>query len=179
MSSITNLKSAPQTLLVRLLFLVIMLVLIVSLSVAQARAKANTFTTNFRTELSMTRFVPCAAKGAGEDVQFSGPLNIVFVTTLDNKGGFSTKYELEPKAVRGTGLSTGTKYHGIGVSHGDSHGTIGVTSSFEDSFKVSGQGGSFLVRVDARFNVTPTGEVILVLNDFNITCKSAGYPSYP
>lgn len=179
MENMANLKQLSKSVLTKVTFVTVVLVLIVSLGVAHVQAKATTVTTNFRTDLNLSVFVPCAARGAGEYIQLSGPLHIVFVTTLDGKGGFQSKYEFQPKGVTGTGLSTGITYHGTGTTHGTINGTVGTTSSFGDSFKVTGKGGNFLVRVDARINVTPSGTVIVILDNYSVTCKRPGYPSYP
>jgi hypothetical protein len=164
---------------VKFIFLVLMMALVVSLSVAQAQAKASTFTTDYQTNLDLRLFVPCAAAGAGEYVQLSGPLNIQFVTTLDGKGGFQSKYEFQPKGITGNGLSTGTRYQGTGVTHGTFHGTVGSASSFVDSFKVSGKGGSFLVRANVHISVNAKGGLTVSVDNFSVTCKRGGYPSYP
>jgi hypothetical protein len=179
MNSLINSRAIPKSVLTKILFLIAALSLIVSLSVVQAQAKANTFTTNYHTDLNLRVFVPCAAAGAGEYVQLSGPLHIVFVTTLGGKGGFQSNYEFQPKGVSGLGLSTGTRYQGAGTTQGTFRGTVGSTSSFVDSFKVAGKGGSFLVRANVHVSVSAKGGLIVSVDNFSVTCKQGGYPSYP
>lgn len=179
MSRVASLTDPRKSVLTKILFLTAALALIISLSVAQAQAKASTVTTDFQFDPNLTAFVPCAARGAGEYVQISGPLHIIFQTTLDGKGGYQTKYDFQPKGVTGTGLATGNIYRGTGTAQGTLHGRIGTTDSFSDSFKMTGKGGNFVLRVDARVNVTPQGQVIVTVDNLSVSCKRPGYPSYP
>lgn len=179
MIRIANLKSFSKPFLVKFLFLALVLALIVSLSVAQVQAKATTVTTNYRTDLNLSVFVACAARGAGETVQISGPLQIVFVTTLDGKGGFQSKYEFQTKGVIGSGLSSGSTYRGTGAPHGMVQGTVGSASSFTDSFKMTGKGSSFLVQATVHVSANSSGALTVSVDNFSVSCKRGGYPSYP
>lgn len=167
--------------LVRIIFLLVALALIVSLGVAQVRAKGTTFTTNYRVDVNLTMFVPCAAAGAGEFVQLSGPLDILFVTTIDNRGGFQSKYQVQPKGIIGTGISSGIKYKGTGMTHGTFDGTVGLTSNLVSDFKVVGQrsSGGFLVHQDVHVTTNANGVLTVSVDNFSVTCKRDGYPSYP
>jgi hypothetical protein len=181
MTDRAGIKQISKPVLVRIIFLLVALALIVSLGVAQARAKGNTFTTNYRVDVNLTTFVPCAAAGAGEFVQLSGPLDILFVTTIDNRGGFQSKYQVQPKGIIGTGLSSGIKYQGTGMTHGTFDGTVGGTSSFMSNFKVVGQrsGGGFLVNQDVHVSTNANGVLTVSVDNYSVTCKRGGYPSYP
>ncbi len=179
MIGIANRKSLVKPVLAKILFLMVALTLIVSLGVAQVQAKAGTFTTDYRTDLNLRLFVPCAAAGAGEFVQVSGPLHIVFVTTLDKQNGFQSKYEFQTKGVTGLGLSTGITYQARGEPHGTFSGIVGTPSSFADSFKMNGSGGNFLVQANVHFSVNASGAMTVSADNFSVTCKHSSYPSYP
>lgn len=179
MTNMASFQSVPKSVVIRILFFVVILALIVSLGVVQVQAKATTFTTDQQVSTNMRVFVPCAAAGAGEYVQLSGSLHIVFVTTLDGAGGFQSRYEFQPNGVFGKGLSTGQMYQGTGTAQGTVRGTLGATSSFADSFKVSGPGGNFLVRAEVQVGISRKGGLTVTVNNFSVTCKRPGYPSYP
>lgn len=179
MTSTAGFKSVPKSVVTKILFCLVILALIVSLGVVQVQAKATAFTTDHQVKMNMRVFVPCAAAGAGEYIQLSGSLHIVFVTTLDGAGGFQSKYQFQPNAVLGKGLSTGQMYQGTGTAQGTVKGTVGATSSFADSFKVSGPGGNFLVRAEVQVSISPKGGLIVTVNNFSVTCKRPGYPTYP
>lgn len=179
MSRVADLADSPKSVLTKILFLVAAVALVVSLGVAQAHAKANTVTTDFQFDPNLMAFVPCAARGAGEYVRITGPLHIVFQTTLDGKGGYQTKYDFQTKGVTGTGLSTGGAYRATGSAQGNFQGRVGTSTSFEDSFRMTGKGGNFVLRVNASVNVTPQGHVIVTVDNLSVSCKRPGYPSYP
>lgn len=172
-------NSFPKSIVVRFLFLTLILALIVSLGIAQVQAKANSVTTDRPVSFNRIAFVPCAARGAGENVRLTGTMHILVTTTFDGKGRFQSKYDFQPKGVSGTGLSTGTMYRATGDAHGTINGTVGVPGLFEDSFKMVSKGDNFLIRVSGRVNTSPGGTVFVFLDNVTITCKRAGYPSYP
>lgn len=177
MDSITYVQSLHKPVLTKVLFLAIALVLIVSLSVAQVQAKTSTVTSSFRIELGMQMFVPCANNGAGEYVMIAGPLNVVFVTTLDNQGGYQSKYELQFKGVTGTGLTTGTIYQATEGTQGTFDGKIGSTRNLATSLKMVNQsGGSFLLHETVQATVGARGVVTASIGGFSVTCKRPSYP---
>jgi hypothetical protein len=75
-----------------------------------AYAAAQTITTVEKIPIDQTSFVPCAAGGAGEEIQLTGQANLVFHGTLDNTGGVHIKLHGNFQGVIGTGLTTGDKY---------------------------------------------------------------------
>ena len=75
-----------------------------------AYAAAQTITTVEKIPIDQTSFVPCAAGGAGEEIQLTGQANIVTHVTLDNTGGAHIKLHGNFQGVIGTGLTTGDKY---------------------------------------------------------------------
>src|SRR5213593_1233058 len=81
-------------------------------------------------------FVPCANGGAGELIEVSGPLHVLSQVTLSNSGNALFYAHFQPQGVSGTGLVTGDKYQGTGVTQTTS--TFGtpfpVTRTFVNSF---------------------------------------------
>lgn len=180
MNRIANFKPFSRPIPAKIFFVMVALALIASLGVAQVRAKANTVTTTVRRQLNMTLFVPCAARGAGENVYISGPLNIVFVTTVDDQGHFQTRYEIQPKGISGLGESTGVTYRGTGVTEGTFNGKVENTKGFENFFRMSAQpGGTFQVYATFHVTVSARGVVTATIDQFSVKCKSPSYPSYP
>lgn len=178
---ISHVNSVYKPVLVKFLLLAVVLALVIAVSVAQVEAKATTVTTNYKTDLNMLVFVPCAAAGAGEYVQLSGSIHILFVTTIDSKGGFHSTYHFQPQGVSGTGLTTGAKYQATGVTQGTFNGKVGVSESFVNNFRIIGQGGAgkFLVHENIHVTVNANGEVTAFVDNFKVTCKGGSYPSYP
>src|SRR5207248_10900899 len=90
---------------------------------------------NDTSEINLTVFVPCAAGGAGELVDLSGPLH-TFITFTINGNNVSGSAHFQPQGLSGTGGSSGDKYQASGVRKG---------SRFKVSFH-NGQFASMFVR---------------------------------
>lgn len=71
---------------------------------------------------SFAQFVPCAAGGAGEVVEFSGRVHLLFhVNTGPNTQPFDYVRQIikehgQPQGLKGVGLTTGTIYNAVGVT---------------------------------------------------------------
>jgi hypothetical protein len=177
MNNIGNLKSSARPIFSKFLFLAVALALIASLGVAQAQAKATTVTDNVRVETDIFAFVPCAQGGAGEFVQLSGTLHILFVTTIDDKGGFHSKFHFQPQGISGTGLTTGDKFQATGVTQGSFNGKVGFEQTFVNNFRIIGEGPGNNFQIHENFHVTvlANGEVTASVDNFSIKCSTAGY----
>src|SRR5260370_12703482 len=79
--------------------------------------------------INLTVFVPCAAGGAGELVDLSGPLHTLITVTLNGNNVSGTAH-FQPQGLSGTGETTGDKYQPTGVT---------THTSFQVSFS-HGQG---------------------------------------
>jgi hypothetical protein len=68
---------------------------------------------NDRTDINLTVFIPCAAGGAGEIVDLTGPLHTLISFTINgnNVSGF---FHFQPQGISGSGVTTGAKYQGTG-----------------------------------------------------------------
>src|SRR5438270_13513915 len=80
---------------------------------------------NDSTDINLTVFVPCAAGGAGELVDLSGPLHTLITFTINGNNVSGTAH-FQPQGLSGTGETTGDKYQSTGVTK-------------DTSFKVSSQ----------------------------------------
>jgi hypothetical protein len=178
MNPIENRSFFARSVISKFLFLAVVLALVVSLGVAQAQAKAISFVTNFSENTDLFVFVPCADSGMGEYVLLSGPLHVLFVTVIDNQGGFHSKYLFNPQGISGTGLSTGDKYHATGETSGTFNGKVGYEQTYENNFKIIGQGpgNNFLVHETFHITVNPNGTLTAFVDNFSVKCKPISYP---
>lgn len=136
-------------------------------------AQAITFIDNVKVPTNISVFVPCAAGGAGEVVNLSGTLHLLFHTTIDASGGFHSTFLSQPQGVSGTGLTTGDKYQGTGETQSTFNGKVGFESTFVNNFKIIGQGpgNNFLVHENFHVTVNPNGEVTAFVDNFSVECK--------
>jgi hypothetical protein len=130
-------------------------------------------TTNDKIPYTASVLVPCAAGGAGEVVDLSGTLHVLFCTTLDGNGGFHTKYHFQPQGVSGTGQTTGDKYQATGVTQREFNGKVGSEFTFVNNFRIIGQGpgNNFLVHQLVHVTVNANGEVTAFVDNSSIECK--------
>ena len=177
MNRIISLISSAKPEILKLISLAVTLLLIGVLGVAPTLAKATTVTTNFQQPIDLTVFVPCARGGAGELVTLTGSLHILFVTTIDDRGGFHSKFHFQPQGVSGTGLITGDKYNATGETQQTFNGRVGFEFTFVNNFKIIGQGpgNNFLAHENIHVTVLPDGTVTANVDNFRITCKIPNY----
>ena len=156
----------------KVLILAAVLALIATLSVVPAQAQAITVVDNFIEPLELVVFVPCANGGTGEFVELAGTLHILFVTTIDNQGGFHDKFHFQPQGVSGTGLTTGDKYQGTGETQGTFTGKVGFENTFVNNFKIIGQGpgNNFLLHENFHITFHPDGTVTAFVDNFSVKC---------
>jgi hypothetical protein len=162
----------------KLVFLAVEAILIAVLAVSPSLAAAMTFRENVRVPIDILVFVPCAAGGAGEFVQLSGTLHVLFVTTLNGSGGFHSKYHFQPQGIRGYGEITGAKYQGTGVTQGTFNGRVGFEATDVNNFRIIGQGpgNNFMIHSTFHITVTPDGTVTAFVDNFSVKCKPVSYP---
>ena len=156
------------------LVLVVALALIMGLQAGTpARASGGAYTDDSVITLSFTRFVPCAAGGAGEDLVVSGDIHALFHVTIDANGGVSTNLAYNPQDVSGTGETTGTVYHGTGETRDQVNTRVGEQANFVNNFRLisEGPGGNFLVHENFHLTVNPDGTVTAFFDNFSFTCN--------
>ena len=155
----------------RIVFLLATVVLTL-ISATSAHAEAGTFTDNVRVPINITVFSPCASGGAGEVVELSGTLHMLFHVTVDDSGGFHAKGHFQPH-VSGVGLTTGDKYQGTEVRQGlNIQGTVGFELTFIRNFRIIGQGPGNNFLLHETFHVTvKNGEVTAFVDNASIECR--------
>ena len=127
-------------------------------------------------DISLTVFVPCAAGGAGELVDLSGPLHTVINFTI-NSNNVSGMAHFQPQGIVGTGETTGDKYQATGVTKDSSfkgsfqNGQFNQT--FVNNFRIigSGPGNNFLVHEEAHVTFNANGTLTVVHDNFSTECK--------
>ena len=148
------------------------LVAVVAIVVVPSNAAVQV---NDKTVISLTVFVPCAAGGAGEIVDLSGPLHTLVSFTI-NGNNVSGKFHFQPQGISGTGETTGDKYQGTGVTQETfktslQNGQANLT--FVNNFRMIGQGpgNNFLVHENLHINVNANGTLTVFHDNFSIDCK--------
>ena len=138
-------------------------------------ARAVTITDNVSFPVNIGVFVPCAAEGAGEVVLLSGNLHSLFHLTV-NDNNFKVKFHTQPQGISGTGVSTGDKYQGTGVTQ-ETFGGSFVNGQFSDTFvnnfRIIGQGpgNNLLIHNTFHFTFNANGELTAFVDNFSAECK--------
>ena len=131
---------------------------------------------NDTSETNLTVFVPCAAGGAGELVDLSGPLHTLITFTLNGNNVSGTAH-FQPQGLSGTGETTGNKYQATGVTKNSSfklsfqNGQANQT--FVNNFRIIGQGpgNNYLVHEVAHITINANGTLTVFHDNFSIDCK--------
>jgi hypothetical protein len=130
---------------------------------------------NDRTDISLTVFIPCAAGGAGQVVDLTGPLHTLITFTINgnNVSGF---FHFQPQGISGTGETTGEKYQATGVTQESFKTSLQdgqANSTFVNNFRIIGQGpgNNFLVHETLHFAINANGTVTVFHDNFSVECK--------
>ncbi len=138
-------------------------------------AAATTVTDNVSFPVNIGVFIPCAAGGAGEVVFLSGNLHSLFHSTV-NGNNFKFKIHSQPQGISGTGLTTGDKYQGTGVTQTTSGGSF-VNGQFSDTFinnfRIIGEGpgNNFLIHQTFHITFNANGVLTAFVDNFSSDCK--------
>lgn len=130
---------------------------------------------NDTNDISLSVFIPCAAGGAGEIVDLSGPLHTLITFTITGNKVISDMH-FQPQGISGTGETTGDKYQATGITR------FGATTylqsgqaveTFVNNFRIIGQGSgnNFLVHENARVTFNADGTVTVNHDNFSVECK--------
>jgi hypothetical protein len=130
---------------------------------------------NVKTPINVAVFVPCAAGGAGEVVDLSGPLHILVTFTI-NGNNVSGVMHFQPQGVSGTGETTGDKYQGTGVTQSSFKIPLlngAATFTSVNNFRIIGQGpgNNYLVHENAHVTINANGTVTVFHDNFSVACK--------
>ncbi len=131
---------------------------------------------NDTSDITLTVFVPCAAGGAGELVDLSGPLHTLITFTINGNNVSGTAH-FQPQGIAGTGETTGDKYQATGVTKDTSfkfsfqNGQAQQT--FVNNFRIigTGPGNNYLVHEVAHITFNADGTLTVFHDSFSIDCK--------
>ena len=151
---------------------VMLLVAVLAIGIVPSNAAVQV---NDRTVISLTVFVPCAAGGAGEIVDLSGPLHTLISFTI-NGNNVSGKFHFQPQVISGTGETTGDKYQATGVTQESFKNSLQngqATETFINNFRIIGQGpgNNFLVHETLHFTINAEGTVTVSHDNISVDCK--------
>jgi hypothetical protein len=123
--------------------------------------------------ISITKFVPCANGGLGEDISLSGAIHSVFHVTLDGSGGAHVVVIHNPQDVSGVGLTTGARYQGVGTHQDAFNAKIGVEETIVTTGMLIGQGpGNNLLTHDVIHTTVLANGLVTSSHDFvSIECR--------
>ena len=130
---------------------------------------------NDTTTISLSVFVPCAADGAGEVVDLSGPLHTLMSLTI-NGNHVSVDAHFQPQGISGIGETTGAKYQATGVTRVSFTTALlnrQANSTFVNNFRVIGQGpgNNLLMHETAHFTIDADGTTTVTHDNFSVDCK--------
>ena len=148
------------------------LVAVLAIMIVPANAAVQV---NDKTDISLTVFIPCAAGGAGEIVDLSGPLHVLISFTI-NGSNVRGKFHFQPQGISGTGETTGVKYQATGVTQESFKASLQngqANFTFVNNFRIIGQGpgNNFLVHETLHFTINADGTVTVFHDNFSIDCK--------
>jgi hypothetical protein len=131
---------------------------------------------NDMSDINLTVFVPCAAGGAGEIVDLTGPLHTLITLTINGNNVSGTAH-FQPQGIVGTGETTGDKYQATGVTKDTSfkfsfqNGQAQQT--FVNNFRIIGQGpgNNYLVHEVAHITFNARGTVAVFHDNLSIDCR--------
>jgi hypothetical protein len=138
--------------------------------VAHAAVQVNT-----SANITFSTFVPCAAGGAGEMIDMSGPLHTLLTLTIN--GNHVSGYGMsQPQGISGFGETTGVKYQATGetgTSFGGSLQNGQFTQTFVNNFRMIGQGpnNNLLVHETSHFTINADGTVTSFVDNVSVTCR--------
>ena len=126
-------------------------------------------------DFSLEEFVECANNGAGEIVDFSGPLHILIISNINNQR-ISGLTHFQPQGVQGRGRSTGALYNATGVTQERFNGSFvngQYTGTFINNYRLIGQGpgNNFLIHQTIHISFNSNGEATGSVDHTTIECK--------
>ena len=152
--------------------MMMMCLVAMTIMVVQANAAVQV---NNTTDISISVFIPCAAGGAGEVVDLSGPLHtlISFTVNANNASGY---FHFQPQGITGTGETTGLKYQATGITQQSFSGSLQngqANLTFVNNFRIIGQGpgNNFLVHETMHVTINADGTLTVSFDNLTVDCK--------
>src|SRR2546423_11584380 len=130
---------------------------------------------NDTSDITLTVFVPCAAGGAGELVDLSGPLHTLITFTINGINVSGTAH-FQPQGIVGTGETTGETYHATGITTDTFKGSFQngqYTETFVNNFRIigTGSGNNFLIHEVFHVTINADGILTSLHDNFSADCK--------
>jgi len=131
---------------------------------------------NDTSEINLTFFVPCAAEGAGELVDLSGPLHTLITFTI-NRNNVSGTAHFQPQGLCGTGETTDDKYQATGVTKDTSFKASfqngQAQQTFVNNFRIigTGPGNNFLVHEVTHITINANGIATVLHDNLSVICR--------
>ena len=152
----------------------IMMFLVAALAILTGPANAA-IQVNESIPITLSVFVPCAAGGAGEIVDLSGPLHVLITSTI-NGNHVSGRFQFQPQGISGTGETTGLRYQATGLTAENFTTSLQngqATLTFINRFDIIGQGpnNNFTVHETAHFTFNADGTLTVFFDNFSIECN--------
>ena len=130
---------------------------------------------NDTTDINLSVFIPCAAGGAGEVVDLTGPLHTLVSLTINGNivSGF---FHFPPQGITGTGETTGAKYQATGVTQESVKSSLQngqANLTYVNNFRIIGQGpgNNYLVHETLHITINAGGTVTVTHDNFSVDCK--------
>jgi hypothetical protein len=142
----------------------------------QIRASASIRGYNQIVPFTTWQFIPCAAGGAGEVVDFTGSLHLLLHQVVSASGHVAYKVQQQSQSMRGIGQTTGDKYQGQWV-HTNTWTYQHIPYPSEDEvvsvehFVGPGPGNNFSVRWTFHYTANPDDIVTVDLLKESTECK--------
>src|SRR5437867_1386264 len=152
----------------------IMMFLVAALAILTGPANAA-IQVNKSQQITLSVFVPCAARGAGEIVDLSGPLHVLITSTI-NGNNVSGRFQFQPQGISGNGETTGLSYQATGLTAENftaSQQNGVFTLTFINRFDIIGQGpnNNFTVQETAHITINADGTVTVNFDNFSVECR--------
>lgn len=144
------------------------------LATHQPIARAVLSKENVKIPIELTQFVPCADGGQGEVVALTGNLHVLFQFAISSSGQVTLRDHSNPQGVEGTGLSTGDRYRGTGVTQShDRFGQVGESFTFVNNFRIIGRGpgNNFTVHETFHLTVNANGTLTVLTDKARVRCR--------
>ena len=154
----------------KLLLVTIAVAAVVGVTAAQAEV-----TTNTKTPIAQTVFVPCANGGVGEFIDLSGELHTLITSTI-NDNHVSGKYHYQPQGVSAIGQITGDTYRATGGSQDKFSGNLTndqYETTYVNNFRMigPGPGNNFLVHEVSHLTINANGTTTVDFDNLSTECK--------
>jgi hypothetical protein len=155
----------------RLVLSLAVMVTALALAAGVALAQANTGKFSVTVPIDEVAENPCT----GELVHFTGNLRILGHFTQDANGGVHLHSSVQPRGISGTGLESGTRYRGVGVSRSGVYFPPGEEPrqfTIVSRFHVVSEGSSdnWIEKLTIHVTVSANGELTAEVVRFTSRC---------